>query len=306
MDILITGISGFVGTHLCDYFVSSGYNVYGTYRTYDPSKVFWKMGVYKKVSTLVGDLLDFNFTRNAITWSKPEVVIHLAAVAHVRVCNKDPVTTYNTNIIGTVNILEACRILEVPKVIVFSTDKVYGNRINAKEEDSLVSTDHYSSSKIAADYIARTYMDLYDMNIIVVRPCNIYGYDTGSRIIPNVIRKCILGRRPEIFRQTKDNKRQYIYIKDLARAVQLLLEKVDKGVFNIGTNDVLSQEEVVKTICEFFKIDPVYVDTPKEYVREIREQSVDWSKIRSLGFRPKYSFARGIEETINYFKLYGL
>ena len=63
MNILITGISGFVGAHLCDYFVSSGYNVYGTYRTYDPSKVFWKTGVYKKVSTLVGDLLDFNFTR---------------------------------------------------------------------------------------------------------------------------------------------------------------------------------------------------------------------------------------------------
>ena len=306
MRILITGVTGFIGSHLSSFLFSFGYKVYGIYRSFDPNKPFWRMGIHKDIPTLQGDLLNFEFIRSAITWSRPDVVIHLAAVAHVRISNLDPVTTYRSNIIGTVNILEACRLLKVPKVIVFSTDKVYGNKTNAKEDDRLDPIDHYSASKAAADTIARTYMDFYNMNVIVVRPCNIYGYDLGSRIVPNVIRKCMSGQRPEVFIQTKDHKRQYIYIKDLARAIQLLLEKVDRGVFNIGTPDILSQEEVVKIICSFFNIDPVYVDAPKEYTMEIREQSVDWSKIRSLGFKPKYSFQRGIEETINYFKLYGL
>jgi nucleoside-diphosphate-sugar epimerase len=301
--ILIFGVSGFIGSHLAKELSSKDYEVYGTYRHWNPHSVFVRMRVHKEIATLQGDITDYNFVREAINYTQPDVVIHLAAQAHVRKAQQDPITTYRTNILGTLNILEACKSQSVQYVVYFSTDKVYGNKINATEEDSLDLSEHYAASKVCSDLIAQKYQDV--LSLAIVRPCNIYGYDHNSRIVPNVIRQCLRGERPKIFKETRDHVRQYIYIKDLCQAIELLISKRVTGIYNIGTDDILTQEEVVKTICKFFKTEPEYVSTPELHKQEIARQSIDWSKIRKLGFEPKYSFEKGVEETIKHFKEYG-
>jgi len=301
--VLVFGVSGFIGSHLAKYLVEKGCEVYGVCRHWNPYSVFAKMGVDKEVAVMRGDILDFSFVRGAVNYVQPDAVVHLAAQAHVRKAIQDPVTTHKINVLGTLNVLEACSTNGIDYLVYFSTDKVYGNRVDAKETDPLDPTEPYATSKVCADYLAQKYLDR--ISLAICRPSNIYGYDHNSRIVPNVIRQCLRGERPKIFKETKDHVRQYIYVKDLCRAIDLLIEKRATGIYNIGTDDVLTQEEVVKTICKFFDIEPEYVSTPELHKQEITRQSVNWDKIKSLGFEPKYRFGDGVKETIEYFKKYG-
>jgi len=301
LRVLIFGVSGFVGSHLAEYFRSKA-EVFGTYRLWNPYSAFAKMGLHDEIGLIWSDITVYQSVKEAINYCQPDVVVHLAAQAHVRKAISDPRTTYLTNVIGTVNVLEACISEDMDYVVVFSTDKVYGNRVDAVETDPLVPTEPYSASKICADYIAQSYMDR--LKLAIVRPCNIYGFDTNSRIVPNVIRQCLRGERPKVFNETKHHTRQYIYVFDVCRAVDLLINSRATGIFNVGTDDILTQEEVVRTICNFFDIEPEYVSAPEKYRKEIERQSVNWSKIRSIGFEPSYTFEEGIKETIEMFRRY--
>lgn len=304
MKVLIFGVSGFIGAHLAKFLTEKGYEVYGVCRSWNPHGVFVKMGVHTDVAVMRGDILNSHFVNEVVNYVQPDVVFHLAAQSDVRKAIKDPITTHNINVIGTAKVLEACLKNHVGHVIVYTSDKVYGNRVNAKETDPLSPVEPYGMSKVAQDYLCQSYMDR--IPITIIRMANGYGYDHNKRIVPNVIRQCLRGETPKIFKETKDNLRQYIYIKDVCRALELIVDRHATGIFNLGTNDVLTQEEVVKTICSFFNVKPEYVSVPEMYTMEISRQSVDWSKIRALGFKPIYSFEEGIKDTIDYFGRYGL
>lgn len=262
----------------------------------------WLDNALKNCVFVRGDLLSPKFLRRVISEYKIREVYHLAAQSIVSTALRDPTSTFETNMMGTVNLLEACRQLEVERIYVMSTDKVYGNRIAAQETDPLVSTGGiYDTSKACQDLIGQAYMDTYGMEIIIGRSCNAYGYDLARRIVPNTIKACKRGEAPIIF-EGENTVRQYIYVSDLAEAILYLMRRHKiKGAYNIGTADILTQEEVVKTICQFFPVSPRYVKREKP-IHEIKQQSMI---MKDFGWNPKFTFTKGIQETIKRFERYG-
>jgi len=301
MRALIFGCTGFVGSHLSKHLLEKGWEVVGVHRDWNPNTPIVKMQLYDKIAIARGDVSEQSFVRRVISKYEPDLVFLLSAQAIVKRAVKSLEETIRTNVIGATNVFETCLQYDLP-VLFMSTDKVYGNRMNAREDDLLNPVDPYSISKACADLLAQDYIER-GLDCCVVRSCNIFGYDLNPRIIPNEIRRCLRGEQPVIYEASKDHMRQYIYIDDFISAILLLVEKRRTvGVWNVGTDDIKNQEEVVKTICSFFDITPRYVEGNP--AREIARQSVDWSRIRNLGFKPIYSFEEGIKETIEDFRRY--
>jgi dTDP-D-glucose 4,6-dehydratase len=178
----------------------------------------------------------------------------------------------------------------------------------ATETDPLVSTGPYETSKACSDLAAQAFMETYGMNITIGRACNAYGYDMAKRIIPNVIRSCLRCEPPIIYGgenyEPEKTIRQYVYVEDLVDAIQFLIAKAEKGIYNIGTGDILTQEEVVKNICKYFPLTPRLVKRDKP-IKEIQKQTVNWRKLESMGWQPKHIFDQAIQKTIQEFEKYG-
>lgn len=298
MNIFVTGSTGFIGSHAINELKKEHKIVILT------RDVFWNKWlkeVCQGCTRVNGDILNFRLLKRVLNQYEIDQVYHFAAHAVVKTAYRDPITCFSTNVMGTVNILEACREVDVDKILVMSTDKIYGNKMEAETTSPLVPTEPYGTSKVCQDMIAQTFLKTYGMHILVPRACNAYGYDLSNRIVPNTIRACLKGENPIIF-EGEETKRQYIYVMDLCEAIVHLMKHASyKGVYNIATDDVLTQEEVVKTICQFFPVSPRYVEREKP-LREIKSQSMVCS---GFGWKPQYSFKEGIEETIEQFRKYG-
>jgi len=296
--ILITGSNGFVGSHIVRHLQKNSIYIHGIVRDLK-FKPFYKFSV--------GDIYDYRFCERVINTNDIDIAIHLAAHAIVKQAARSPVGAFKTNIQGTWNILEAGRILgNLDCILVASTDKVYGNQMNAKEDGPLLGLGSYEVSKRCADLIAQSYAYNYDLPIVITRACNIYGYDENSRIIPNTIRSILRNERPIIFKDDK-SVREYIYIEDVIDAYLSLIKNIEKtkgNVYNVGSGDVYDQEEVVKKIIELMdrNIKPLYVDRKFKF-KEIENQSLDSSKIlKEIGWKSKYSLEDGLKKTIKEFE----
>jgi len=306
--ILITGGSGFIGSYLAKK-LSKNNTVVILERDVLPSK--WINEALEDCIRVRGDVLNFDLLKRILSDYQIEQVYHLAAQAVVSSANHDPITTFTVNTVGTANLLEA--VVEVNKdiaVIVQSTDKVYGdNRLNMKETDAMLPTiGIYETSKACEDLIAQAFANAYDMNIRIVRPCNTYGYDLTNRIIPNTIRDCLSQNNPVLYEGQENTTRQYIYVEDLINALQLIMDQnVEMGkaeIFNIGTDDILTQKQVVDSIATFFCITPKIVKRNKTF-KEIQKQSVNYTKLKNIGWQPQFTFDAGIQQTIKSFRDYG-
>jgi len=301
MNVFVTGATGFIGSHLCANLKKTN-KIVVLFRDIHPSP--WGDWLKEALSDCVlirGDILDDKLIRRILAEYEIHHVYHLAAQSIVKTAIKDPFGTFQTNILGTVNILEACRQVGVEKVLVLSTDKVYGNRVDATEGDPLTSTGIYETSKAAQDLVTQAYIKTYGMAIIIARSCNAYGYDLSPRIVSNTIRACMRGDPPIIY-EGEETKRQYIYVEDLCEALTYLMKNdIYQGIFNIATDDILTPKEVVETICRFFPISSRLVKREKPLM-EIQSQSM---KTSNFGWEPKHSFDQGIQETIRRFEKYG-
>ena len=306
MNIFVTGGTGFIGSHLVNRLKRENHVII---LMRDLSSGMWGKWLNEALvggcTIIQGDLSNQSLLRRILAEYNIEQVYHLASQAIVSIAIKDPVGTFQTNVMGTINLLDACRQVEkVQKILVMSTDKVYADSINAHEKDPLIYSGIYETSKVCQDHIAQAYCITYNMHIQVARACNCFGYDLNNRIIPNTVRSCLKGEPPIIYEGEK-TQRQYIFIDDLVSALHFLMVTGHTDlVFNIGTDDILSQEEVVKRICLNFPLSPRRVKREKPLM-EIYSQSVDWSNLKKLGWKPKFKFDDAIRETIKRFQTYG-
>ena len=301
MTSFITGAMGFIGSHLVNMLQEQDEEVVALCHDV-PAWTNWMEETIGGLIWVRGDVRDYQFLMRAFNRYRPEVVYHLAASAIVKTAHLDPINTYDINVMGTLKVLEACRQLEIPKVVVQSTDKVYGDAEDTIVIDPLIPTEPYGTSKVCADMIAQSYRKTYGMNLAITRPCNIYGYDLSDRIVPNTIRACLEEKTPIIYGQGGDQ-RQYLYVNDLCE-VLIKIGSSDHltGRFNIGGPDTLDQEQVVQKILKFFPdLEPTYIERP-EY-KEISRQSLQTSP--SIDWEPMYSFEQGIRATIAHFEEYG-
>lgn len=261
----------------------------------------WLADALQQTTIVFGDILNIKVLRRILADYDINHVYHLASQAIVKTALKDPTTTFETNIMGAVNILEASRQIGVDRVLVMSTDKAYGNRLNAEPDDPLVSTGIYETSKSCEDLIAQAYMQTYDMLILIPRACNCYGYDLSPRIVPNTVRSCLRGE-PPIAYEGEETERQYIYVEDLCDALIHLTKHTNyKGVYNISTNDFLNQKSVVIEICKFFPLSPHFIKREKP-IKELKSNSMVCS---NFGWKPQHTFHEGIKKTIEAFRKFG-
>lgn len=310
--VLITGISGFVGCATAERLISLGADVVGIVKDLNLDQ---DVGMSLMGATLEhGDICDYQFLRRVISEHEIEVVFHFAAYAIVRVSARDPLTTYNVNVMGTVNLLEAIRNVgsTVKSIVCASSDKAYGDHevLPYTEDLPLQPKNTYDTSKACMDLISRSYAHNYGMPIVVTRCSNIYGPGDRnfSRIIPNTIRRILAGKSPTLFSDVENMEREFIYIDDVVTAYIKLAQVADqhKGeAFNIGETDVIKIKNLVLLIADVLGKKDVEIEIqPREPVfKEIQRQFIDASKLeKAISWVPTTSMRWGIEETALWVK----
>ena len=289
---------------MCRYLRDWGFNVVGVCRSY-PYHPYQRENL-KNIVLHTCDILNFDELCRVVVSEGPDIVIHLAALTLIQPSFVDPKPYFDVNFTGTVNVLEASRRANVKLFVLMSTDKVLGNRTNAKEYDPYSPVDPYGFTKMLAEEVAlRLYGEKLGLRVLVVRSCNVVGYDLKPRIVPKVVRQCLRGESPVIYRNYK-GVRQYIDVRDLVEAIRVLVEANVTGVWHVGTNEIYSQEEVVLKILKHFpNIKPTYVDYNAKW-REVEVQWLNWDKIRrELGWKPKYTLDDAIVNVIELVKRFG-
>lgn len=300
MTMLVTGATGFIGSHLVHALNERGEKVISMVH----DTPIWNKWLKESVMPTIkvqGDIRNPSFLKRVLNQYEVSQVYHLAAQSIVKRAWKDPVNTFDINVMGTVTLLEVCRQLEIERIMIQSTDKVYGNQMDATPMSQLQPTEPYGSSKICEDVAAQTFIQTYDMPIVISRCCNVYGYDWNNRIIPNTIRVCMSGGSPIIYKNDIST-RQYIYVKQAVDSfIELMKQRVHvPGIFNIAMEEVKTQEEVVLEVLKHFPdLKPQYIEKPA--LKEIRSQSMVPSNLKIWC----YTFEHGIKLTIEAFKEYG-
>lgn len=269
--------------------------------------------IIDKVSIVHGDVEDLNLIERALNEYEIDTVFHLAAQTIVGTGNRSPISTFETNIKGTWNILEASRrISTVKAIIIASSDKAYGDQkiLPYDENTSLKGTHPYDVSKSCADLIAYTYYKTYGLPVCVTRCGNFYGGGdlNYNRIIPGTIRS-ILNNDAPIIRSDGTLIRDYIYIKDGVDAYILLAEKMKElnlygEAFNFSTEEKYTVKEITEKIITIMKSD-LKPKILNEVKNEIQDQYLSAKKAKTiLGWTSKYTLDDGLKETIDWYKKY--
>ncbi len=280
MNILVTGSAGFVGSRLCQVLTETGYTVFGLCNDTFPKSSTWQ--------SLQGNILDQDRMLSILVDREIDQVYHCAARAIVRNCSKDPVGCFRTNILGTATLLEACRLSDrVQGIMCMESDKSYGAGITPyKETQVLHPGGVYEASKACCGYVARSYHLNYDVPVFTIRSANVYGPNdpNQSRLVPNTVNRILRGELPEITPGADKFLREFIYIDDLVSIVTSLVDLSQWGAaINVGSGEVASVTDVVRTICMLLKTDFAYRYQPEQRtLSEIETQELDTTLLQSL------------------------
>ncbi|MBI4180431.1 MAG: GDP-mannose 4,6-dehydratase [Chloroflexi bacterium] len=314
MKILITGGAGFIGSHLCDKYTRAGHTVLclDNFMSGNLTNIRHLLD-YRNFKLVKGDVLDFalleKITRDV------EVIFHLAAQIHVDRSYIEPRLTYEVNVIGTQNILEAARISDTKRVIYASTSEVYGSAQYAPidEKHPLNAPHPYGASKIAADRMCYAYIQTYGMNISILRLFNTFGprqRDVGYGGVISIFTRRILSNMPPIIYGDGLQTRDYTYIDDAVKAYDLVLnhnELITEPI-NFGSGGEVSVLDLANMTIDFCGkkgvIKPIHVE-PR--IGEVKRLIADATKAHKLlGWQPKYNFEKGLKEFVQWYQNYGL
>ncbi|MFX1294021.1 MAG: GDP-mannose 4,6-dehydratase [Promethearchaeota archaeon] len=310
-NVLITGGTGFLGSHIIEQLIEFGSKVFVVYRSKNPLSYFFKKKIEKSVNMIYCDVKNRERIFDIISKYDPEVIFHLAAQTIVPTAYLNPFETLNTNIIGTINILEGVRLFgNIDAIAVASTDKAYGisDKLPFLETDKLEGRFPYDVSKTCTDLISRMFFFTYNLPIVVTRLANIFGPGDlhFSRIIPGTMAAIIKNESLNI-RSDGSPIREYIYIKDVVNGYISLVENIKKTkgeAFNLTSDVKLSVLEVVDKISSILK-KKVQLNVLNNMKAEIPKQWLSYEKINKIiGWKPIYSFDEGILETYEWYKDY--
>jgi CDP-glucose 4,6-dehydratase len=311
--VLVTGATGLVGSWLCRRLLDDGAQVVALVRDWDPQSEFIRSGDIKRCAVVSGCLEDYPTVVRAIAEHGADTVFHLGAQAIVGTAFISPLATFEANIRGTYNLLEACRVHrdQVTRVVVASSDKAYGQsaRLPYTEDMPLNGRHPYDVSKSCADLLAQTYAASYGLNLAVARCGNIYGGGdlNWSRIVPGTIRSVLEGK-PPVLRSDGSFIRDYIYVEDVVDAYLALAEAAGReGVrgeaFNFSPHRPLSVLEITRAVLAAMDrsdLQPVILASAKA---EIKDQYLDCGKAaRLLDWEPRFSLEDGLEATVAWYR----
>ncbi|HLC60516.1 MAG TPA: GDP-mannose 4,6-dehydratase [Candidatus Nanoarchaeia archaeon] len=313
MNVLVTGADGFIGSHIAKALVDKGAVVTTIVRDVKKTSNIDVLGLRNKVSIIHGDLVNFHDCERTINEYDIQFVFHIAAQAIVGPANRSPLSTFESNIKGTWNILETSRLSKTVKgLIIASSDKAYGQqkKLPYTEESPLNGYYPYDASKACAEILARCYFMTYNLPLAITRNANTYGpADMNmSRIIPDVITTVLLGEQP-VIRSDGTPERDYLYIKDAVSAYLTLAENLHRKevvgqAFNFGTSKPISVIDLYNKIIKLMgkNTKPKILGQAKN---EIDRQYLATEKAQKLlKWRPKYTIEQGLKETIEWYRNY--
>jgi CDP-glucose 4,6-dehydratase len=308
--VFVTGGTGFLGGWVIRRLIERGAEVVALVRDSVPRSMLMSTGDLSRINSIQGSVEDAGLLRRSFSEYSIDTVLHLAAQPLVGVAKLDPVGTFEANIKGTWNVLEAARQTRVNQVIVASSDKAYGESrdLPYKESHPLQGRYPYDCSKSCADLIAQMYQTTYDMAVSVVRCANLFGGGdlNFSRTIPGCI-KATLENTPFVIRSDGHFIRDFLYIKDAADAYLHLAEAVAHGAPNGPYNfslevkwSVLDCVDQILTLMKRKDLEPVILNQASA---EIREQYMNCDNARQvLNWKPAYSSADALKETIAWYE----
>jgi CDP-glucose 4,6-dehydratase len=298
-NILITGINGFVGSHLSHALKENGANVWGISHS------------LKKRNIIKANIIDYTVIDNIIKKKKIDICFHLAAESLVESGQEDPYHTFKINILGTLNILESARKNNLERVIIASTAHVYGdNPLPYKEEYAPKPSRPYETSKTSIDLIAQSYADTFNLPVLIPRFSNIYGPGdlNFNRLIPKTIKSILENDNPKMWGGGAI--RDYVFIEDAIngylKLANLPISSLEKNrIFNFGTGNRMSVRQVMDAVIQASGKNAKIEKIEDSRALEIKKQYVSSAKARRiLHWRPKVSMEKGLIKTIVWYEKY--
>jgi CDP-glucose 4,6-dehydratase len=317
VSVLVTGAQGFIGSWLTERLLDEGARVVTPQRDVPAESRFGIEGLGERCDLVQLDLLDYKGCLRVLNEYAVRAVFHLAAQTIVGTANRSPLSTFETNVRGTYNLLEACRATSVvgdpiERIVVASSDKAYGSHeeLPYREDFPLQPRYPYDTSKACTDLIGRSYAATYGMPVAITRFANVYGGGDFnlSRIVPDVAQALVKGERP-VIRSDGTPERDYMYAEDAVSAYVAIAESLDREdmggrAWNAGSGEPVS---VMALVLKLIAVSGREVEpdmqgegTPHG---EIDRQFLDSTAIRTeLGWSPAWELDRGLAETYAWYE----
>ncbi|MGE7882223.1 dTDP-glucose 4,6-dehydratase [Bacillus sp. NPDC094077] len=311
MNILVTGGAGFIGSNFIHYMLRA----YETYRIINYDALTYSgnlenlhsVGQDSRYSFIKGDIQNRELVEYVIQRYEVQAIVNFAAESHVDRSIENPIPFYNTNVIGTVTLLELVKKYPHIKLVQVSTDEVYGSLGDEgkfTEQTPLDPSSPYSSSKASADMIALSYYKTYQLPIIVTRCSNNYGpYQYPEKLIPLMITNALEGKKLPLYGDGL-NIRDWLHVNDHCSAIDVVLHKGNFGeVYNIGGNNEKTNIDVVEQIMSLLGKTKQDLRFVADRLGHDRRYAIDATKMKEeLGWEPQYTFEQGLQETVKWYK----
>jgi len=311
--VLITGINGFVGSHLADLLVSEGYQVSGIALTRNLRHL---SHVEQQISIAYGDVRNAKEVQNILAEVKPDCIYHLAGSSFVPDAEADPRIVYDVNVLGTINVLEAARSTHLnAKILIVGSGEVYGHvpeaALPVKEDYPLNPTSLYGVTKACADLLAYQYATAYQMDVIRVRPFNHIGPRQSEQFVCSSFAKQIVEIEKGIRKSILDvgnleARRDFTDVRDVVRAYQMVLEGAQSGdVHNVGSGKAWRIGDIVGMLIGASRVKGIELEQQTLRIRpnDIPVMLCDASKVeKAIGWRPEIPIERTLQDLLNYWR----
>ena len=309
MKILVTGGAGFIGSNFIRAFLeqrrfnNSNVLLFDAMTYAGNQKTVDELLLDKRVNFVKGDVCDADLIKDAT--KNIDLIVNFAAESHVDRSIIEPNKFIESNVLGTHNLLYFAMQNNVKKFIQVSTDEVYGSIENGSwdETNTLKPNSPYSASKAAADLIARSYFETYRFPVIITRSSNNFGpYQNTEKFISKSITSALGGNPIEIY-GNGSNVRDWIHVSDHCRALLLLIDNGIAGeVYNIGSGNEISNIVLTEIILNLMNVPRSRYKFVTDRKGHDQRYSVDYSKIKKLGFIPDQNFHKLLSKTIEWYK----
>ncbi|PFD42422.1 dTDP-glucose 4,6-dehydratase [Bacillus cereus] len=311
MNILVAGGAGFIGSNFIHYMLKK----YETYKiiNYDALTYSGNLNNVKSIqdnpnySFVKGEIQNGEMLEHVIHECDAQVIVNFAAESHVDRSIENPIPFYDTNVIGTVTLLELVKKYPHIKLVQVSTDEVYGSLGRTgkfTEETPLAPNSPYSSSKASADMIALSYYKTYQLPVIVTRCSNNYGpYQYPEKLIPLMVTNALEGKKLPLYGDGL-NVRDWLHVMDHCSAIDTVLHKGRVGeVYNIGGNNEKTNVDVVEQIIELLGKTKKDIEFVTDRLGHDRRYAIEAQKMKNeFDWEPKYTFEQGLKETVEWYE----
>lgn len=303
--LLVTGGAGFIGINFLEF-------LYKKYEAPDITvidKLTYagdrdRLKKFEGINFVKGDISDRQRVEDLFTEYNFDYIVNFAAESHVDRSIDSGKPFIRSNVEGAYTLMEVAKDHEIDKFIQISTDEVYGSREEGKfkESDNLDPSSPYSASKASADMIANSFKVTHNLPVIIARPTNNFGpYQHEEKLIPKFIFRARKGKKLPVYGDGT-NVRDWLYVEDNCRAIDLLLRKGESGeIYNIGANQFKQNIEVTKKILDIVGVGEDLIEFVEDRKGHDQRYAVDSSKIRDLGWEPEVGFEEGLRKTIEHY-----